>query len=253
MKRNERGELGGSMRETDRTGRGWRCSRVRGACVGSAVGVAGANQPVARVGMRSFGELIASSAGIRRCMRIGVMTRGAACRCLLAPSAAAIQRGVQASAKHAAEHVWLLRSNICRHMTNNYPCAKIRPPFGSPTATASAARSDRKKLLVSVPNANVCRETGCATRPIPSVPPKHMQPDEGTATMSIPMLRARRNAHKHAHALPQLAHPRAPIVAVMRSRPRMQRRAAARCVCGGRVDRPRAPVRASNPRSDVSP
>lgn len=152
-----------------------------------------------------------------------------------------------------AEHVWLLRSNICRHMTNNYPCAKIRPAFGSPTATASAARSDRKKLLVSVPNANVCCETGCATRPIPSVPPKHMQPDEGTATMSIPMLRARRNAHKHAHALPQLAHPRAPIVAVMRSRPRMQRRAAARCVCGGRVDRPRAPVRASNPRSDVSP
>lgn len=49
--------------------------------------------------------------------------------------------------------------------------------------------------------------------------------------MSIPMLRAPWNAHKHAHALPQLARPRAPIVAVTRSRPRMQRPGAARAAC----------------------
>lgn len=168
----------------DRSNRSWlsvfastqRVRRLSGGCRD----VAGANQPVAPVGMRSFGDLMASSGGIRRCTRIGVMTRAGG-----VPShdrRLRLRRSNEARGRPRstpAEHVWLLRSNICRHMTNHYPHAKIRPAFGSPTTTASADRSDRKKLLVSVPDANVCRETGCATRPIPSVPPKHMQPDEG--------------------------------------------------------------------------
>lgn len=157
----------------DRSNRSWlsvfastqRVRRLSGGCRD----VAGANQPVAPVGMRSFGDLMASSGGIRRCTRIGVMTRAGG-----VPShdrRLRLRRSNEARGRPRstpAEHVWLLRSNICRHMTTITLMRKSARLLARQRLQRRRIVRIGKKLLVSVPDANVCRETGCATRPIPS-------------------------------------------------------------------------------------